>query len=160
MDAVFRYHIPELHPLAVHFPVALLLAAALAALVWMVGGAPFWRRVTSLLSVAGLAGGLFAWFTGDAMKAQAEGVPIVEELVGLHEQMALYALIAAMLASASLGLLAWLEAAGKSGSGRFAGMNPDRLPYRLAAGFLALLAAALVAWAGHVGATMTWGVSG
>ncbi len=158
MDAVFRYHIPELHPLAVHFPIALLLAAALAALIWMVWGAPFWRRVTCLLATAGAAGALFAWFTGDAMAEQAAGVPIVDELVDLHERMALYALIAALLASATLGLLTW--AASASRRGRFADSAPDRLPYRLAAGLLALLAAALTAWAGHIGATMTWGVSG
>ncbi len=159
MDAVFRYHIPELHPLAVHFPIALLLAAALAALVWMGWGAPFWRRVTCLLASAGAAGALFAWFTGDAMEEQAEGVPIVEELVDLHEQMALYTLIAALLASATLGSLTWL-AARASRRGRFADRKPDRLPYRLAAGLLVLLSAALAAWAGHIGATMTWGVFG
>ncbi len=160
MDAVFRYHIPEIHPLAVHFPIALLLAAALAALVWMGWGAPFWRRVTWLLATLGMAGAFFAWFTGDSMEEQAEGVPIVDELVDLHEQMALYALIAAILASAALGLLTWMGRAGQSESSRFAGINPDRLPYRLGAGFLVLVSAALVAWAGHIGATMVWGVSG
>ena len=160
MDAVFRYHIPELHPLAVHFPIALLTAAALAALVWMGWGAPFWRRVTWLLSILGMAGAFFAWFTGESMEEQAEGVPIVDELVELHEQMALYALIAATLSSAALGLLAWMARAGGSEGSRFGGMHPDRLSYRLGAGLLVLAAAALVAWAGHIGATMVWGVSG
>lgn len=160
MDAVFRYHIPELHPLAVHFPIALLVAAALAALVWMGWGAPFWRRVTWLLTTLGMAGALFAWFTGDSIKEQAEGVPIVDELVGLHEQMALYALIASILSSVALGLLTWMARAGRSEGSRFAGMNPDRLSYRLGAGLLVLAAAALVACAGHIGATMVWGVSG
>ncbi len=160
MDAVFRYHIPELHPLAVHFPIALLAAAALAAIVWMGWGAPFWRRAACLLSMLGMAGALFAWFTGDSMEEQAEGAPIVDELVDLHEQMALYALIAAILSFVALGLLTWLGRAGQSKGSRFAGMNPDRLPYRLGAGFLVLAAAALVAWAGHIGATMVWGVSG
>ena len=160
MDAVFRYHIPELHPLAVHFPIALLAAAALAAIVWMGWGAPFWRRAACLLSMLGMAGALFAWFTGDSMEEQAEGAPIVDELVDLHEQMALYALIAAILSFVALGLLTWLGVAGQSKGSRFAGMNPDRLAYRLGAGFLVLAAAALVAWASHIGATMVWGVSG
>ena len=153
MDAVFNYEIPALHPLAVHFPLALILASALTALVWSYRGSAFWRQSTLLLMVLGSAGAAFAYFTGDTMREQSEGVPIIEELVDLHEDMGLYTFIASMVATAAL--------AGLSLARRRAGTDDaerDPILLRIAIACLVLMAAALVAWTAHVGATMTWGV--
>lgn len=152
MDAVFQYRIPELHPLVVHFPLALLMAAALTGIVWTWVGTPFWRNVTWLIAGLGTAGAFVAYFTGESMKEQSEGVPIVEQLVGLHEDMALYTLIAACAATAALGAQAWW--------GWHGDLNRDPLLQRVLIGLLILAAGALVAWTGHIGATMVWGVAG
>lgn len=147
MDAVFQYEIPLLHPLAVHFPLALLLVGAAVVATWAVRGTDFWHRCGLLLFAAGFAGALFAYFTGETLKEQSEGTPIVDELVALHEDAALWTLI---LSGATLlalvGVLFW--------------SRRDRLPtwarWLLAA--LALAAAGAVAWTGHIGGTMVWGV--
>lgn len=152
MDAVFDYRIPVLHPLAVHFPLTLLLAAAIAALVWMFRGTPFWRHCTAFLLVLNVPAALFAYFTGEAMEERSEGVPIVDELVDLHEDMALYTLIASGLALAALTVV-WIYSARKGTS------NLDPIGGRVAVGLLILAAAALVAWTAHIGATMTWGAA-
>lgn len=151
MEAVFDYRIPVLHPLAVHFPLTLLLVGALAALVWMFRGTRFWRYCTAYLIFLSVPGALFAYLTGDAMAEQSEGVPIVEELVDLHEEMALYTLIASGVAATALTVMLALS--------HFRGV-PERDPIggRVAVALLIMIAAALVAWTAHIGATMTWGV--
>ena len=151
MESVLQYRIPELHPLAVHFPVSLLIMASVAAVVWMWRGTAFWRGATWLLTVVGTGTAYLAFLTGDAMEEQSEGVPIVDELVGLHEDMALYTLVAACVASVLLSVLGW-RARGR-------GLERDSYPVRIAIGVLVVLVGALVAWTGHIGATMTWGVS-
>lgn len=151
MDAVFQYEIPALHPLAVHFPLALILASALTALVWSYRGTPFWRQTTLLLMVLGSAGAAFAYFTGDTMREQSEGVPIIDELVDLHEEMGLYTLLATLVATAALAALSVGRRAEEPGA-------RDPILLRVVMACLVFLAAALVAWTAHIGATMTWGV--
>ncbi len=155
METVFQYEIPVWHPLAVHFPLALILAAAAAAVVWSFRGTSFWRRCALLLFTLGMAGGIAAYKTGEAMEEQAEGTPIVEELVELHEDMALYALIATGVTLVALaGVSVWLE--------RRTTLErnlKDPLAARLVLAVAAVIAAALVAWTGHIGATMVWGVT-
>ena len=150
MDAVFQYEIPALHPLAVHFPLTLLLVSALTAFVWCFRGTSFWRHVTLLLTTLGAAGAAFAYFTGDAMYEQSEGVPIVEDLVDLHEEMGLYTLLAAIAANIALATFTVLV--------RRTPSRRDPLLSRVLVACLVFLAAALVAWTAHIGATMTWGV--
>lgn len=151
MDAVFDYRIPVLHPLAVHFPLTLLLAAAVAACFWMFRGTPFWRHCSAFLIFMSVPGALFAYLTGDAMAEQSEGVPIVDELVDLHEQMALYTLIASGVAAAAL--IVMLVRSARRGTSKH-----DPIGSRVLVGLLIMIAAALVAWTAHIGATMTWGV--
>ncbi|MDX1547241.1 MAG: DUF2231 domain-containing protein [Rhodothermales bacterium] len=155
MESLFQYEIPYLHPLAVHFPLVLLLTAAGTATVWAVRGAAFWRRCTLLLTGLGMAGGLAAYWTGDDLYEGMEGTPIVEELVGLHEDLALYTLIVAALGLVTLaGLSVWLE--------RRTTLErdpPDPLWARLVVAVLALAAGVLVALTAHAGSTMVWGVA-
>ncbi len=153
IEQVLQYDIPVLHPLAVHFPMALLLAAALSAVLWSVRGTGFWRRCTLWLLTLGMGGALFAYFTGDALEEQVEGTPIVEELVGFHEDMALYTLIVAGVALLALaGLSVWLE--------RRITLErdvPDPIVARVAITVFVVAAAVLVAWTGHIGGVMVWG---
>lgn len=157
METVFEYRIPVLHPLVVHFPLSLLLAAALAALVWMFRGTAFWRRCLLFVLALGAPGALLAYLSGDAMEAQSEGVPIVDALVGLHEQMGLWTGVAAWAALAVLGAFSVrqerLRAAARPGA-------PPRDPIlvRVLVSLLVFAAAALVAWTAHIGGTMVWGV--
>lgn len=154
MDVVFDYRIPVLHPLAVHFPLGLLLAGALVALVWMFRGTAFWRRSLLLLLVLGSAGAVFAYVTGEAMEEQSEGVPIVDDLIDLHEQMGRYTLVVAIVACLGVALLSLRQERPRAGG------VPARDPIalRLVLGLLVCLAAALVAWTAHIGGTMVWGV--
>ena len=151
METLFQYEIPVWHPLVVHFPIALILVAALATVVWSVRGTSFWRRYALLLFTLGMGGAVFAYKTGEAMEEQSEGSPIVEELVGLHEDLALYTLVVTGVTLAAMaGLSWWLER-------RTALQDP--LAARLALALAALAAAVLVAWTAHVGGTMVWGVA-
>ncbi|RMF52561.1 MAG: hypothetical protein D6746_16630 [Bacteroidetes bacterium] len=153
MDAVLQYEIPYLHPLAVHFPLGLIPLGALAVLVWLVRGGVFWQRCALLLYTAGMAGSLFAYVTGDALEEAVEGTAVVEELVELHEQMALYTLIATGLTLLGLiGYVVWHRYR------PIARPHGDPLLLRGIMGLLALLSAVLVMWTGHIGGVMVWGI--
>lgn len=154
MDSVLQYDIPVWHPVVVHFPIALITVAALVAIVWAVRGTAFWRRTVLLLLGVGMVGLLAAYFTGEPIEEHVEGTPIVEELVGLHETTALYALIVTGVALAGVaGLSFWVE--------RRTTLErdpPDPVVARLVLVGLTVAAAVLVAWTGHIGGTMVWGV--
>ena len=154
METLFQYEIPVWHPLVVHFPIALILVAALATVVWGIRGTSFWRRCALLLFTLGMGGGIVAYKTGEAMEEQSEGSPIVEELVGLHEDLALYTLLVTGVTLAALaGLSWWLER-----RTTLERVPRDPLAARLVLALAALAAAVLVAWTAHVGGTMVWGV--
>ncbi len=152
MDAVFDYRIPVFHPLAVHLPVTLLLVSALAAIIWMFRGTAFWRRCLVFLMFLSAPAALLAYLTGDAMKDRSEGVPIIDELVGLHERMALLTLIVTMIVAVFLGLYALRVE-------RIGGIKADPVQARVGFSLMIFVAAALVAWTAHIGAAMTWGVA-
>ena len=154
MEQVLQYEIPVLHPLAVHFPVVLIVVGAGVLIVWSIRGTTFWRRAGLLLMTLGMVGGLFAYFTGEELEEQVEGTPIVEELVHLHEDMALYALLVTGSVLLGLaGLSVWLER--RTTLER----DPkDPLIPRIVITVLAVIAALLIAWTGHIGSTMVWGV--
>ncbi len=154
METLFQYEIPVWHPLVVHFPIALILVAVLATVVWGIRGTSFWRRCALLLFTLGMGGGIVAYKTGEAMEQQSEGSPIVEELVGVHENLALYTLLVTGVTLAALaGLSWWLER-----RATLEGAPRDPLAARLVLALAALAAAVLVAWTAHVGGTMVWGV--
>lgn len=154
MPPVFDYEIPLLHPFAVHFPVALFVVAALVALVWLVRGRSFWRKVVLLLVGFAAVGTLVAYVSGDAAEAQAEGVPIVELLVEDHEAAATVLLYAALATFAALGGVSfWLH--------RRTTLErdpPDPLWVRVAFTVAVVALALLVVWTARLGGTMVWGV--
>lgn len=153
METFFPYEIPVWHPILVHFPIAFILAGALAASLWSLRASALWRQIALFLFTLGVAGGLGAYFTGEAMEEQAEGTPIVEELVELHESAALYTLIVAGAVLLGLAVVSVWQARQDPSERR-----PDPLSVRLVLALLALAAAALVAWTGHLGGSMVWGV--
>lgn len=152
MAEVLKYSIPEWHPLVVHFPLAFVLAAAGFAVLWFVRDRIRWLSLAAWCEFLGFIGAGFAYLTGDVLKEQSEGTPIVEELVHVHEDAALVGLILTGLAL----LLLLLTRRFSDRDTTRAGIRPL---VRLLVTLAALAAGALIAWTGHIGATMVWGVS-
>ncbi len=151
MQDVFSYRIPALHPLAVHFPIALSMVVVIVAGLWLVHNRDTLLTVAVWLQVLVASAAWAAVSTGDVLKEQSEGVPIVDQFVSLHEQLGEYAWYA------SVALAALLLAA------RFSARRNTRragapLWLRLFV-FLALAANfGLIAWVSHIGGIMVWGV--
>jgi uncharacterized membrane protein len=147
------YEIPILHPLVVHFPIAFLFLAALTSLIWLAGGAPFWRNVMLILLIAGFVGGLGAYFTGGAAEKFAEGSRRLELFGEQHETLALLTLVAA-------GLALFVLSAYLGAYTRRLPTQPgdkDLMAVRIIVTVLVLAAAVLVGRTGHLGGLMVWG---
>ena len=97
----------------------------------------------------GLVGAVLAFLSGEEMEKHVEGVAIVEELVELHESMALLTVVGSCLATLVLGIVSIRAERGVR----------EPLGLRVFVGILVLAAAALVAWTAHIGSTMVWGVA-
>ena len=92
--------------------------------------------------------------TGEDADDFAEGTPIVDELVHLHEDMGIYTLAAAVTTLVSL-IVVQPKALFGGGS------ELNKVPVsavRWGVAALALTAAVLVAWTAHLGGIMVWGV--
>jgi uncharacterized membrane protein len=153
MGGIFDYEIPLLHPLVVHFPIALILAGTAAVVAWAVTPKAFWYRVGALALAAGAVASLAAYLTGEAAEDAAEDVPIVDEFVHLHEDLGLYTLGVNVIALVALVLV--------QPGALFGGEEIARAPsalIRWAVGVLALASAVLVALTSHIGGIMVWGV--
>lgn len=134
-----------------HFPIALSLCVLLVISLWVFTDRPrllvwaIWGQVLVLL------GTWAAWWTGDEMKAQSEGVQIVDELVGLHEQVADWSLWTAAVLLGVLWATAWWTSRDMSQSG-------TAWYVRCLVGAVALAFAGLIAWVSHIGGVMVWGI--
>jgi uncharacterized membrane protein len=130
--------IGKLHPLLVHFPIALVLAAAGAELVGIYTGRANWRGVAVANLRAGAAMAALTLFAGWLLAT----APFVEATSGL----AWHRWTAVAAVSVSIGAA-------------LAAPRPDRgtrtalVIYRGAL----FVAAALIALAGHLGAALVWG---
>ncbi len=157
MQDILNYDIPVWHPVAVHFPPALLVASAGVAAIWLARGTPHWRRFLLLLLGMSAVGTIFAYRTGEAIEAQSEGVPMVEIFIDLHHTMAVYTLWATLAALAVVGgLTVWLERKARPDVG--VPLPREPLAARLGGALITLLAALLVVWTAHIGGIMVWGV--
>jgi uncharacterized membrane protein len=127
----------RLHPMIVHFPIALILIAALAELIFLATRSPQWQTA-AVTNVR--AGAVFAIGSAGAGWVLASS-HIVEASPALewHRWLGLMAAIAASTAALMTGKI---DRPGK----------PQRL-YRIAL----FSAAAIVAVAGHFGAVLVWG---
>jgi len=148
MNDWFDYSIPVWHPIAVHVPVVLLPLAAVFAVLWVARSGDRWFGPLSLVLVLATVGTIAAYLSGDAVYQQSEGVPIVEDFVGLHRRLGWFTLIAA-LASLALTLAAGPINRKLSDSGK------SRL--RLVAMVFIVVAAAVALATGHLGGIMVWG---
>lgn len=151
MEQVLSYRIPVLHPLLVHFPIAFSLCVALVIGLWVVTDRQRLLVWAAWGQVLVLMGTWAAWWTGDEMKAQSEGVQIVEELVGLHEQMADWSLWMAAVLLVVLWATVWRTSRDMSRSG-------TAWYVRCLVGAAALVFAGLIAWVSHIGGVMVWGI--
>jgi uncharacterized membrane protein len=127
----------RLHPLLVHFPIALILIAAIAELIFLATRFPRWQTV----AVANLrAGAAFAVASAGAGWLLASS-RIVEASPSLewHRWLGLMAAVAAIAAALM--------------TVRIDPMERRQWPYRIAL----FSAAAIVAVAGHFGAVLVWG---
>lgn len=154
MDLLTQYEIPYMHPLAVHFPVVLLLLAMLAAWIYLARGTVLWRQAAMVFLALGAAGALWAGKTGETLEEASRGEAIVEAVVETHEQTAEWTLWAALAAFVLFGAASlWLRRLPEPTD------VGKRDPVALRAG-LALAAtvpAALVAYTSHLGGIMVWG---
>lgn len=149
--------IPYLHPVVVHFPIALLLVGALTSVVWLATGRAFWRQATLGLVLLGAVGAVVAKQSGEQIEEGLEGRPgFNEALVHEHEERAEQTVILGLLA---LGALGFAEVrARRRRLDEAARTTGDPLAMRAVATALTLGAAALVGVTGHLGGQMTWGV--
>lgn len=159
-DSVFEYSIPYWHPLVVHFPPVLLLLAGGTSAVYAIRGSAVWRRALLVLLSLGALAAYLAERTGEALEDSMEGTPIVDELVGFHQNAAHWTVRASLLALiGTVALTVWwrrnqrTEMVDSGGSA-----SKDPLWMRLVLLLLACAAAALAAYTAHVGAVMVWGV--
>ena len=121
----------KLHPLLVHFPIGLILAAAAAELVAIHTGRADWRAIAAANVRAGAAMGALTAIAGWGLASS----DLVES-------------------SRLLAWHGWIGAAGALGAiGAHDRTRGRRVAYRAAL----LGAAALVAVAGHLGGTLVWG---
>lgn len=163
MDAVFDYTIPFQHALAVHFPLVILLLAAGAASVYGVRGTAAWRHGLLWLLGLGVVTAFWARQTGPALLESVEGTPIVELLIEPHTTGALWTVVLSALAFAltTTGSL-WIrrQRASPATTTPDGAAAHEPLVLRVLVMLTTVLAAAAVAWTGHVGAVMVWGVAG
>ena len=150
LEALTEYTIPVLHPIVVHFPVALGLTALLTAGVWLFRNQDTWWKATALLTLLAFIGGIAALRTGEVMEEQSEGVAIVDRFVHLHEELAEWSVWILGVAFVSILAAVWLGGRDTAHAG-----TPKR--WRLVAFLVVLAAAVLLGLTGHVGGIMTWG---
>lgn len=155
-DLLTDYTIPYLHPLAVHFPLVLLLLAAGVAAAYAASGAAVWRQATLGLLLLGTAASWWAGETGETLESAVEGEPLAEAVLDTHEAMAEWTLRLALLASVAVAG-ATLAVRRRSASGAPAPVA-EPLWARATVLVLAVGAAVLVAWTAHLGGIMVWGV--
>ena len=151
MDLLSQYEIPYLHPLAVHFPLVLLLlgGAVTAGYAWF--GTASWRWAALALVGLGAASAIWAQETGETLADTVDGEPVAAVVLPEHARGAEWTVRVSVLAT--LGL---------AGLGLWARRQPERGHDPLAGRLLALalvgLAVALVAWTAHLGGIMVWGI--
>ena len=154
LEHVLRYAIPYWHPLAVHFPLVTLVLAGGAAVGYAVRGQAVWREATLWLLALGTVTAYWAYRTGHVLEEAVEGEPTVDQLIDYHEKMAEWTLWAGSGAAlVTLGITLWLRR--RSPGERL--LREPLLP-RVVVLAVACAAALLVAYTGHIGATMVWGV--
>ncbi|MEM1056110.1 MAG: DUF2231 domain-containing protein [Bacteroidota bacterium] len=154
MDLLTQYEIPYLHPLAVHFPLVLLLLAAAAGMIYMARGTAVWRRALLIFLVIGAGTSYWASETGETLEEASRGEPMVEAIVDTHQSAADWTLWSALgalviVAGASL----WLRRL----PAPTAAKEKDPMWIRTSLALVSCVPAVLVAYTAHLGGLMVWG---
>jgi hypothetical protein len=91
---------------------------------------------------------------GDAAEDAGEDVPIVDEIVHLHEDLAIYAMAGAII---TLLMLVVVSPQTLFGSEDESAEAASWIRWGIAA--VALVSTVLIAWTSHLGGIMVWGVA-
>jgi uncharacterized membrane protein len=153
MQEVFDYAIPSLHPLAIHFPIAFLLAGA-AATVWFAYRPSMTAlHMATVFHVLGLIGAIAAKITGESLEDSHGGGALAQLFLDTHEDFASYVVYAGGITVVGLLFFQWMTRQ----------LGPDaidtRSSFRWGVALMSIATAMLVAYTGHLGAVMVWGVA-
>jgi uncharacterized membrane protein len=158
MDGSVEYTIPVWHPTLVHFPIALLIVGFAPAIIWCLTTDRRWLLTGWFIAAVGVVATVAAYLTGDAMKHQAEGVPIVEALVGTHERFAVATLIASLLSAVAWTGVALADRASVRRANHGGIAPAPSWAVRVLVLAIATATALLALRTGHIGGLMVWGV--
>lgn len=128
----------EIHPLVVHFPIALTVVGALATAAYALLRRDWLRWFGPILLTVALLGAAGAYFTGEDAKDRAEKIAVPEAAVESHEETAIWAIWLIALST----LLAWATHASRRGV--------------WVAAVVSLAAVAVVALAAHRGGKLVY----
>ncbi|MCJ1655220.1 hypothetical protein MT340_000280 [Staphylococcus sp. NRL 16/872] len=134
-----------LHPLFVHFPIALLSLATIIAIVNLFFKKFQLARTLTVLLITGMIFGVVSYMLGDSGEfyaMQHYGVDHVRKLVHLHEKFALFALMSYGLATITQLIETWFTKYRKASS--------------IATVILTIIGFILLIIAGHLGASITY----
>ncbi len=128
----------ELHPSVVHFPIALGVVGALAALAYLVLKREWLRWFAPVLLTIALLGAVGAYFSGQNAEDRAEKLHVPEAAIHEHEESSLWAMGLVGLAA----LLAWATHGKRRGE--------------WVAAVIAVIAAAAILRTGHLGGKLVF----
>jgi uncharacterized membrane protein len=128
----------ELHPAVVHFPIALGVVGALAAVAYLLVRREWLRWFAPVLLTIALLGAVGAYFSGQNAEDRAEALHVPEAAIHEHEESSLWAMGLVGLAA----LLAWATHARRRGE--------------WVAALIAVLAAAAILRTGHLGGRLVF----
>jgi uncharacterized membrane protein len=142
------YAIPVWHPLLVHLPIVLIPLGFLALCLFLYNKEMVWRRICLFLYAFSLIFGYLAYTSGETLEHQTEGEAQTELFVHDHENGA-KAVIALTLMIFSLLCVAEIRQ-----------RQNKKIPQAL---YITLFVMGLtdviaIAYTGHLGALMTWGI--
>lgn len=151
MDILTDYEIPYLHPQVVHFPIAFFVGAVIVVLIWAFTDSGRWFVAYASMQILGTIGVIATFLSGEAIEDATEDVPIVDLLVGRHEQMGKYTMIVAIIISVATLAVAYVYRKRS---------NYDGIPtvFRAVLAALAVALVILTALTAHIGGVMVWGI--
>ncbi|MEQ8547123.1 MAG: DUF2231 domain-containing protein [Cyclobacteriaceae bacterium] len=89
---------PHLHAMAIHFPIALLMAGFLSEVIALITKKQFFKEASLYLLVLGALGAIVAYVSGSsAGDGMTDG--ILQKPIGMHEEAALVTLVLAIIAA-------------------------------------------------------------
>lgn len=102
----------EIHPMIVHFPIALTMVGALAVLAYTILRRDWLRWFGPILLTIALAGAGGAYFSGQSAEDRAEEIGVPHAAIESHEEIAIWAIWLIALST----LLAWATHASRRGT--------------------------------------------